>query len=239
MANPEEDGASYSYNALRTSIGLLGLLLPLLLALGTWFKPMTSVSDYYYTNMRDLLVGVLFFLTLFLAFYRPYNKPEKNEGVVDTVISLVSAVAAGLLALFPTYNATLHHTSDELVPAGIVLNFVSSQLSGVLHNLGSGVLFTAFALMSIFVFTQTGLGADGKRHKPTGMKVVRNVLYVIFGLGILACIGYIGLRVILAHGDQHEIDTMVIFVPEATALVLFGLSWLVKGNAVPFLNDKK
>ena len=31
---------------------------------------------------------------------------------------------------------------------------------------------------------------------------------------------------------------MDIFAPEASALVLFGLSWLVKGGAFPFLNDK-
>jgi len=35
MANKTEDGAGYSYRALRLSIGLLGLLLPLILALGT------------------------------------------------------------------------------------------------------------------------------------------------------------------------------------------------------------
>jgi hypothetical protein len=237
MANPNEDGAAYSYNALRTAIGLLGLLLPLLLAIGTGFQSMTSVSDYYYTNMRDLFVGVIFFLTLFLAFYRPYNKPDKNEGRIDTIISIISAVAAGLLALFPTYNATLHHTSDDIVPRGLVLNFVSAPVSGQLHNIGSGVLFTAFAIMSIFVFTQTGFDAAGKRIKATGKKLIRNVLFVIFGVGILACIGFIGWNVIAAHGDQHTIDTMVIFAPEATALVLFGLSWLVKGKAFPFLND--
>ncbi len=237
MANKTEDGAGFSYRALRLSIGLLGLLLPLLLAVGTAFQPMTSVSDYYYTNMRDLFVGVLFFLTLFLAFYRPYKRPDRNEGVVDTVISIVSAVAAGLLALFPTYNATLHHTSDDLSPKGLVLNFVSAQVSGQLHNIGSGVLFTAFALMSIFVFTQTGLDAAGNRIKATGKKLLRNILFIVFGVGILACIGYIGWNVVAAHGDQHTIDTMIIFAPEATALVLFGLSWLVKGRAFPFLND--
>jgi len=233
MVNPNEDGAGYSYRALRLSIGLLGLLLPLLLAVGTGFQSMTSVSDYYYTNMRDLFVGVLFFLTLFLAFYRPYRRPEKNEGIVDTVISIVSAIAAGLLALFPTYNQTLGH-----VPQGLVLNVVPAAWSGTLHNLGSGTLFTAFAVMSMFVFTQTGLDPGGNRVKAAGRKLARNVLFIVFGVGILACIGSIGWRVYDAHGDQTAIDTMNIFAPEATALVLFGLSWLVKGRAFPFLNDK-
>ena len=227
------DESSFSYRALRLSIGLLGLLLPLFLAAGTGFQPMTSVSDYYYTNMRDLFVGVLFFLTLFLAFYRPYNRPERNDGFIDTAIALVSAVAAGLLALFPTYNATLQH-----VPNGLVLNFVSGPLSGTLHNLGSGVLFTAFAIMSIFVFTQTGVDKNGKRIKAKGLKLVRNILYIVFGLGILACIGSIGWGVATAP-NQAAIDKMVIFGPEATALVLFGLSWLVKGAAFPFLNDRR
>lgn len=231
MTTKTEDGAGYSYRALRLSIGLLGLLLPLMLALGTGFKPMTSVSDYYYTNMRDLFVGVLFFLTLFLAFYRPYKRPDKDEGVVDTIISMISSIAAALLALFPTYNQTLGHT-----PQGLVFNFVSAEWSGTLHNLGSGILFTAFAVMSIFVFTQTGLDAAGNRIKATGKKLLRNIIFVVLGVGILACIGWIGWGAATAP-NQAARDTMVIFAPEATALVLFGLSWLVKGRAFPFLND--
>ena len=220
MSNVNEDGLQFTYRTLRILIGILGVSLPILLVVGTWFQPSTSISDYYYTNMRDYFEGILFFLTVFLFAYRPYKK----EGLVDVVVTFASACFALLLALFPTFNETLAH-----VPHGVTLNFVPPVMSGVLHNIGSGGLFVGFSVLSLFIFTQ------GKSGTP--QKKLRNAVYIICGLGILFCIGYIGWGAATA-ADQKARDLMDIFVPEASALVLFGLSWLVKGGAFPFLNDK-
>ena len=216
MNNANEDGFLFSYRTLRILIGLLGLTLPVLLLVGTWFQPSTSISDYYYTNMRDYFEGVLFFMTAFLFAYRPYKK----EGLVDVIVTFAAACCALLLALFPTYNATLGH-----IPRGLTLNFVDPVASGVLHNIGSGGLFVGFSVLSLFIFTQ---GKSG-----TAQKKLRNVIFILCGLGILFCIGFIGWGALTA-ADQKARDLMDIFVPEATALVLFGLSWLVKGGAFPF-----
>ncbi len=215
-----EDGFQFTYRTLRVLIGLLGVTLPLLLVLGTWFQPSTSISDYYYTNMRDYFEGVLFFLTVFLFAYRPYRK----EGLSDILITGFSACCALLLALFPTFNETLKH-----VPQGLTLNFVTGPVSGLLHNIGSGGLFVAFSVLSLFVFTRGSSGTPQKR--------VRNVLFIVFGVGILVCIGIVGWGAWTAP-DQKARDLMNIFGPETSALVLFGLSWLVKGGAFPFLNDR-
>lgn len=222
MITYDEKALKVSHETLRVLIGLLGVTLPALLVLGAW-SWQTSVSDYYYTNVRDYFEGVLFFLAVFLFAYRPYGR----DGWQDSLITDIAGASALLLALFPTNNVTLGHTAEPLV-----LKFVSPEWSGNLHNLGSGVLFTAFAVMSLFYFTK------GKREGRGPKKLLRNAVYIVCGLGIAGCIGFIGWGASTAP-DQRARDLMSIFWPEAIALVLFGFSWLVKGGSIAFLNDKR
>lgn len=207
---------------LRRAIGWLGITFPLLLALGA-SAVQTSVSDYYYTNMRDYFEGVLFFLAVFLMAYRPYGK----DGWQDNLITTLGGIAALLLALFPTHNAGLGHT-----PSSLVLAFVPLEWSGGLHNLGAGGLFLCFGVMSLFYFTK------GPRDGRTPQKALRNLVYVGSGVGIFACIGFIA-SVYFTTPDQTARDLSSIYWPESIALVLFGLSWLVKGNQFPLLNDPR
>ncbi len=221
MIENEDKALRLSHDFLRQMIGWLGFGMPVLLVVGAW-SFQSSVSDYYYTNMRDFFEGVLFFLSIFLIAYRPYGK----DGWQDNLITSVAGGFALILAFFPTYNQTLGH-----VPQALVLQFVSADWSGNIHNVGSGGLFVCFAVMSLFYFTK---GA------PEGMsdrKKLRNILYIIAGLGIAACISIVGWGAATAP-TQAARDTLNIFWPEAIALVLFGVSWLIKGGAFPFLNDK-
>lgn len=213
------NGVLISLNTLRQLIGWLGVTLPLLLVLGTWgFQP--SISDYYYTNERDYFEGVLFFLAAFLFAYRPYG----DDGWKDQWITNAAGLFALILALFPTSNALLGHVPHELV-----LNFIPASWSGTIHNFGSGGLFVCFAVLSFFFFTL------GPKEGRTAKKKVRNLLYRVFGLGIAGCIGYIGYTA--ATAGPGGTQSLSIFWPEAVALVLFGLSWLVKGGAFPPLED--
>ncbi|HTH13031.1 MAG TPA: hypothetical protein VMB23_01455 [Spirochaetia bacterium] len=215
MRSTDERDLQISQNTLRLLIGVLGTALPVFLVLGAQTF-LTSVSDYYYTNMRDSLEGVLFFLAVFLAAYRPYGQ----DGWHDDLITTVSGGFALLIALFPTVNVTLGH-----VPTGLVLPFIPIAWSGTLHNVGAGGLFVCFAVMSLFYFTK------GKKGSWTKRKVLRNAVYIVCGLGIAGCIGSIGWGAVTAH-DQKTRDLMPIFWPEAGALVLFGFSWLVKGGLI-------
>ena len=66
------DGLVISYLTLRKAVGVLGIALPIVLAVGDLtfgngrgLQP--TISDYYATGMRDVFVGLLFPLGLFLA----------------------------------------------------------------------------------------------------------------------------------------------------------------------------
>ena len=91
-----------SYVTLRFAIGVLGLALPFVLVLvepilfdGQPF-PRGSLSAYYYSGMRELFVGVLWAIGVFLVLYK------LTEFSWESRLSTVAGFAAVLVALFPT-----------------------------------------------------------------------------------------------------------------------------------------
>ena len=67
----------------------------------------------------------------------------------------------------------------------------------------------------------------------TSTKLRRNFVYWFCGLGMIACLAYIGW--LWATTDASE--TANIFVPEALALYFFAISWLVKAKIIPGFAD--
>lgn len=63
----------YSYLALRKAVGWIGILLPIVLVLGHLIifdgeSALTNMSVYYHTGMRDVFVGAICAIALFLFF---------------------------------------------------------------------------------------------------------------------------------------------------------------------------
>src|SRR5689334_5098109 len=75
-----------SYLTLRKIVGLLGVFLPAVLAVGNmlmrggWYMQ-PSISDYYYTEMRDVFVGMLCAVALFLLSYKGYDSRDRNASL--------------------------------------------------------------------------------------------------------------------------------------------------------------
>jgi hypothetical protein len=92
--------------------------------------------------------------------------------------------------------------------------------TGAIHYGCALILFSAFIVFSIFLFPKT----NTRKGIPLASgKKARNILYYLFGAGMLACMIWILLISILTDGP--------IFWPEAIALECFALSWLLKGRA--------
>ena len=75
---PTSDQRVISYLTLRKAIGLIGILLPVVLAgvymlLASKIIFQASISAYYYTSMRNVLVGALCAIGVFLFAYRGYG----------------------------------------------------------------------------------------------------------------------------------------------------------------------
>ena len=209
---PERD--DLSSNAHRQLIGYLGLLLPLLLwliagwrhteGLQAW-KPLSSVSAYYYTGAVAAFTGILVALALFLFTYRGYDNESR---IRDRIAAIIAGIAAIFVAFFPT------GVPDNLKP----LSWWTPVL-GTIHYCSAVVLFGSFIFFALFLFRKSGK----KRTKslPRG-KVVRNTIHIFCGAAMLACMLWAGIATIV---------DAPIFWPEVLALEFFAISWLAKGRA--------
>jgi hypothetical protein len=148
----------YSFRALRKSIGWIGILLPFSLMLGVFliFKgpiPLYSISQYYYSGMRDLMVGALCAIALFLFFYKGYNP-------WDLWTANIAGISALGIAFFPT------------VQSG------PQDLSGNIHFISATIFFITLAGISFFLFTKKN--PNPTRQKAKRNLIYRSCGIVIF-----------------------------------------------------------
>lgn len=203
-----------SFKSLRRLIGVLGMLLPAIcflggfLIMGLGLGP--SISSYYYTNVRDVFVGILACVGLFMLTYTGYE-------LIDNIVAKLTGLCALGIAIFPCFNAA----------SGRVGFFnLGRAASNAVHTLSAGLFFLLLAINSIFLFTLT----DGTGNV-TRNKKIRNAIYVGCGVIILACLGVIALLHLFFTQDQLD-ATVWIFILESVLLEAFGVSWLVKGETI-------
>ena len=213
-----------SYQALRKIIGIIGVLLPFILAAGTsvlsecgvW----PSLSSYYYSILGDVFVGALFMIGIFLMFYKGYDDHDSN------ICSLAGACAIGV-ALFPT-------KVDCLIPIEVFrkINLISPEHVGQIHLVIAASFFLLIAYISMMLFTKT---AD--KSKMTREKIKRNKVYRACGIIILLSIALIAFAKISGYQEAYFILGMrPVFLLETIAIIAFGVAWLVKGEAI--FNDR-
>ena len=210
-----------SFLTLRKAVGILGILLPVGLAIGVPLlsecrQIQDSISDYYYTKMNSFMVGTLCAVGLFLFSYKGYEKR-------DTIASKFACIFALGVAFFPTTGPA----------AASICNFLhwnSDPWVGTIHNISAALFFLTLAYFCLFLFVKTS-------GHPTKRKKKRNVVYKICGYTILACIVLLFLYFKIAKLQEMLKDYKPIFVLEALALWAFGISWLTKGEFI--LKDNK
>lgn len=204
-----DDSLVISYLGLRKAVGIIGLTLPAALAIGKIIFDggglQSSLSAYYHTNMRNLFVGSLCAIAVFLMSYWGHDRK-------DNITAKIASVFAIGVAFFPTYPE-VGVTPEDTMNARI-------------HFLSAAGFFLTLAFFSLFLFRKT----DPKK-RPTPQKRKRNVVYLICGLTMLASIAAIGIFAMLpwdAPIKQHK----PVFWLESLAVVAFGVSWLTKGEAI-------
>lgn len=200
------------YKELRVTIGLLGMLMPLILYLGgrVIFGKMLqeSISAYYHTGMRDVMVGILFSLGVFLFSYKGYGREDDIAG------NLACLFAIGT-ALFPTLREG--ETGE-----------IYKQISIVHHIFAASFLLT-LTYFCLVLFTKS-------KHKPSDMsemKKLRNTIYRICGGVMLLSILLIAVY-FAAFGAEGQFlgITNPIFWFETLAIFAFGFSWFVKSEVI-------
>jgi hypothetical protein len=197
-----------SYLFLRKSLGYIGIALPFVLIIGKILLESPGISDsissYYYSVMRNVFVGILCAIGIFLICYR-YERLDNILGIVAGC----SAICVALLPTAPDVGAT-----DQQV------------IIGWLHLLFAVCFFLIIAVFALFLFRRT----DPNKN-PTRRKQQRNTIYLICGITIVACVLLIPLINILP-GNTWLQPLHPVFWLESLALWAFGFAWLVKGETI-------
>jgi hypothetical protein len=201
--NNENLDQTYSYLALRKTVGWIGILLPFVLMLGALliFKEKAILKDislYYFSGMRDVFVGAICAIALFMFFYKGHSKWDNR------VADLAGFFAVGI-ALFPTIEEGPYN------------------MSAIIHFICAASFFTILSVFSLFLFTRKG-------PEPTKRKLTRNKIYVICGSVMIACM--IGILIYFIFFEAAHQKSSFVFWSETVALVAFGVSWLTKGGTL-------
>lgn len=216
--------AVLSYYTMRKAVGLIALSLPFALALGSILDAVLgpggalphpllqrSISDYYYTPMRNIYVGSLCAIAAFLACSRGYDFTDEITGY------LASAFTFGV-ALVPSVN-----------PRAMVYSRLDVQI-GFIHTGFAALMFLVLSYFCIFLFRRSS------PEKPfTHRKRHRNRVYGACGLTIIACM--VAMVALTIGGILHgHPPSGLLFWCESLALAAFGVAWLTKGEGI--LKDK-
>lgn len=205
-----------SFSNLRRLIGILGMAMPLICFLGGLLfqgDPLqSSISAYYYTNVRDVFTGIMVAVGIFMITYRGYE-------LIDDIVSNAIAVCALGVALFPCALVVIP-------PSNIGFFQLYSDVSSIGHAISAGSFFFLLAMNSIFIFT-----LSDKSKQKTKNKEIRNVIYITSGVIILLALVGIGVLNLMYSPKDLE-ATAYLFILETILLEAFGISWLVKGNTL-------
>ncbi|MEW2385680.1 DUF998 domain-containing protein [Micromonospora sp. NPDC047707] len=193
---------------LRLGIGVVGVLLPILLVVGHSlvsgrFALLSSLSAYYYTELRDVFVGSLCAIGVFLISYRHRR--------LDDLLSTVAGGLAIAVALFPA--------ATQQPGSAITSNDV---LVGRVHQVAAAALFVILAIFCIVLFP--------RRDPREAHGRVRRGLYHACG-GLILCAIAVAVAS-NALPDPTRDALRPLFWCEVVAVLAFGVAWFAKGEAL-------
>jgi len=198
---------------MRIMIGILGMLLPWLVALITLSWPQSVSITYYSLFAVGTFMVVLGSAGILLINYKGYEP-------IDDITSTIAGVFGILICLFP-----MTYLDDPSLKTGIL--HLPSNISNIFHCISAVGFFGTLAFMSFFLFTKTS-------GEMTKQKEIKNIIYRTCGIGMLASF----LLMLLNFMPGVHIYNLT-WIVEAIALFFFGASWIVKSDAFPFLKDSK
>ena len=205
-----------SYYRVRRALGILGIMLPLVLIVGGWLtnnRLEPSISDFYHTTMRDVFVGSLFAIGIFLISYKGYQR-EEGEWISDDWVATLAGTAAFGLALFP--NESQAAVTFSQVALGL-------KVSSMFHYTSALTFFVCLGVFCYFKFPKTS-------------KPFRRRIYLWCGHVILVATVLITITSYFKVKGSPEvrafvIDWNLVLWLEAIGIWAFAISWLTKGKA--------
>jgi len=206
-----------SYLTQRLLIGVLAVQLPVVVVIVNWlmgYGAEASVSGYYYTPMRNIFVGTLCAIGVFLISYDGYD-------LADRLITDLAGLCIICISFFPTVPGPAS-TGHQVIIGDIHLGF-------------AGGAFAAIAVMS-FRFAK-------REPTPAGLPLWDRVKYALGftspGLSStpaweLLVYRLAGLVIVLGIVAAYLLSSIEysLLVIEWVMLSSFGAAWFVKGRKI-------
>ena len=192
-----------SYLTMRKAIGILAIAFPFILILGGILGGIPIQLSFSAYYWTSAIVLFVGMLTTFGIFLLSYKGYDK----MDNIITSIAGVAMILVAIFPMMGGTSY-----------LLAFIPANIVHILHFIFATSTFVSLGVMSFFQFTKSG------ENETTVAKEKRNKVYRISGIVIFVSI------IAMAISQFLPLDPT--FVLETAVLWAFGISWLVKGEAI-------
>jgi surface polysaccharide O-acyltransferase-like enzyme len=212
--------AVLSYYTMRRAVGLMALTLPFMLAVGSILASLLgpnhalphpllqrSISDYYYTPMRNFYVGVLCAIGAFLACSRGYD-------VYDEITGYLAGAFAFGVAFFPSFDPRSGHYT-----------LIEMQI-GFIHTTFAALMFLILGGICIFLFRKSSPEKPFTRRKRN-----RNRIYGACGLVLVVCVVLMVILTARSAIEQRH-PSHWLFWCESFALGAFGVAWLTKGEGI-------
>lgn len=226
-----------TYATLRLLLGVLAVGLPFFLVIGNIIalgerEFQGSMSGYYYTDMRDVFVGTMASMGVFLIAYVGYDTDK------DNIIGNIAGILAITVAFVPT------------TPVGAETNW-----KNVVHLLSAFMFFMLLAYYCLVLFRRTNRDlidselAEKNQVKriwqevrwkiqfdnPTanGQKIKRNRVYRVCGWTIVFSLGLLVVLLMVDRYLEDLDDLYYTLILEAIATFSFGFAWLVKSQSFP------
>jgi hypothetical protein len=207
-----KDPEVLSYKALRRAVGYVAIALPFALVIPYLLDSdhriiQGSISAYYYTGLRNVFVGSLCAIAMFMICARGYDKKDEYAG-------FLAAICAIGVAFCP------------MSPRNIQIKIASAtEPRFPLHYPFAVLLFLTLGYFCLVLFRMT----DGKL---TRQKLQRNTVYAVCGWTIYiamateAFLGFLAKSGALPRwlGEHH------LLLCEIACLWAFGYAWLIKGE---------
>ncbi len=234
-----------NYLYLRKTVGWIGTLLPVVLIAGNALFFTTtlpdSMSSYYYTSMRNVFVGSLCALGVFLIAYSGYDDWDRWI----TNIAGFGAIGVAFCATKPTVCGAPARTC--VAPAVRTLS-TEQNVVGTIHLVFAAIAFIALGVMALrfaklpsseerrarglggWLRSALGLPQRGQDDPRTPAGKRDGAIFRSCGIAILGCVVLAILGNFLPQSFKNDVPVLFIF--EALAVFAFGISWFVKGQTL-------
>lgn len=225
---PNQKHFVVSYITLRKFIGIIGIALPIVLSIGGLMycgELLISISDYYHTPMRNVLVGALCAVAFFMLAYK--GRKTSIWWLRENLFTNIGAIFALCTAFFPTVN----HCKIE---CAIPITYSSSlvYIFGWIHNISAVLFFLILAYFPLVLFKEKEQLIYCGNNLINVKK--RNLIFKLCGYLILICI--ILTMIFFLYATLNNLSCIekqrydLVFWTEFIGLCTFGVSWLIKGQ---------